>query len=200
MRRPLVTVLLLLSFALRAVPVSAAPLDAPLDASAYSVRVLDLTNVERQKAGLAPLVMNAQLSTAAESYSKVLASSGCFDHTCGSVPNFADRATQAGYTGWNSLGENIAAGYATPEDVVSGWMQSPGHRANMLSSKFTEIGVGVVSGSGSYGTYWTQEFGSRPGAPTTAATSPAQAVESAQAADDTDTTPNTNTDTDTDTD
>ncbi|GAC1321713.1 MAG: hypothetical protein NVSMB2_18670 [Chloroflexota bacterium] len=157
MRRSFVTAFFTVLVAVRVAPVSA----APLEASAYTVRVLDLTNAERQKAGLAPLALNHQLVDAAQSYSQVLAASDCFDHTCGPVPDFTDRAAQAGYTAWNSLGENIAAGYATPDDVVSGWMKSPAHRANILSSKFTEMGVGLVTGGGAYGTYWAQEFGAR---------------------------------------
>jgi uncharacterized protein YkwD len=126
-------------------------------------RVLDLTNAERQQAGLGPLALSPQLNDAAQGYSRVLASGACFEHTCGPVPKFEDRAGQAGYKGWNALGENIAAGYPTPEAVVAGWMASAGHRANILSPKFTEMGIGMVSG-GPYGMYWTQEFGSRPGA------------------------------------
>ena len=137
---------------------------APQDGVGFAARVLDLTNAERQKAGLAPLAANAQLANAAQAYSEVLASTGCFEHTCGPVPDFAERDVQAGYTGWTAIGENIAAGYPSPEAVVAGWMASPGHRANILSPRFTELGVGVVTGGGKLGTYWTQEFGTRPGA------------------------------------
>jgi len=125
-------------------------------------RVLELTNAQRHAAGLGMLKLSPQLNDAALSYSEVLASGSCFEHSCGAVPNFADRLGLAGYTGWASIAENIAAGYPTPEAVVAGWMDSPGHRRNILSPDYNEIGVGVVSG-GSYGTYWTQEFGSRPG-------------------------------------
>jgi uncharacterized protein YkwD len=125
-------------------------------------RVLELTNGARQAAGLAALVFSPNLSDAAESYSQVLAGGTCFEHTCGGVPNFADRLRQAGYTGWSTIAENIAAGYPTPDAVVAGWMASPGHRANILSAEYHEVGVGVVSG-GPYGTYWTQEFGTRAG-------------------------------------
>ena len=133
----------------------------PADNNDFVRRVLELTNAERQNAGLAPLELSPALENAAQSYSVVLASSGCFDHTCGPVPSFADRDGQAGYTDWTDIGENIAAGFATPEAVVESWMASPGHRANILSSQFTEIGVGVTSGGGMYGTYWAQEFGTR---------------------------------------
>jgi uncharacterized protein YkwD len=138
-------------------PAAAAPNDIN-----FAARVLDLTNVERQKAGLPPLIMNPQLTDAAQTYSQVLASSGCFEHTCGAVPNFADRATQAGYAGWNALGENIGAGYPSADAVVAGWMGSDGHRANILSPNFTEMGIGFVAGGGAFGTYWAQEFGTRP--------------------------------------
>lgn len=131
------------------------------DQTAFAVRVVDLTNTERQKAGLAPLTLSDQLQASAAAYSQVLAESGCFAHTCGPVPNFAERDARAGYTGWTNVGENIAAGYSSPEDVVAGWMASPGHRANILSPDYTEIGIGVASGSGAMGTYWAEEFGAR---------------------------------------
>ena len=160
MRWALVTISFLGVCVLHTPHVLAAPQDQPVVVS----RVLDLTNIERQKAGLGPLALSTQLNDAAQGYSQVLASGACFEHTCGPVPRFENRVGQAGYNGWNALGENIAAGYPTPEAVVAGWMSSPGHRANMLSPNFTEMGIGLVSG-GKYGAYWTQEFGRRPGVP-----------------------------------
>jgi uncharacterized protein YkwD len=162
---------------------------APQDEAGFTTRVVELTNTERQKAGLAPLAANAQLANAAQTYSAVLASTGCFEHTCGPVPNFADRDAQAGYTGWTAIGENIAAGYPSPESVVAGWMASPGHRANILSPNFTEMGVGVVTGAGQLGTYWTEEFGTRPdagvdGAPQLMASDDAAAPDDGSADDD----------------
>jgi uncharacterized protein YkwD len=138
---------------------AAAPEDEPPEIAS---RVFDLTNVEREKAGLAPLVFSPELEQSAQSYSQLLASSGCFDHTCGPVPNFIDRDGFAGYTGWTALGENLAAGYATPEEVVAGWMGSPGHRDNILSPLYTEVGIGWAKGSGRFKWYWAQEFGARP--------------------------------------
>ena len=105
--------------------------------------------------------LNASLADSAQGYSRVLASTGCFAHTCGPVPDFADRDENAGYDRWSSIGENLAAGYPTPEAVVAGWMASPGHRANILSPNFSEIGIGLADGLAPYGTYWTQEFGAR---------------------------------------
>ena len=77
----------------------------------------------------------------------------------------ADRALAAGYVpyGWGKayVGENIAAGLHTPADAVRGWLNSPTHRANLLRPEYREIGVGCAKG-GTYGTYWTQDFGSAP--------------------------------------
>jgi len=87
-------------------------------------RVLELTNAERQNAGLASLSLSPELEGAAQSYSDVLASSGCFDHTCGPVPNFADRDDQAGYTDWTDIGETSPL--ATPPQKRlwrAGWLR-----------------------------------------------------------------------------
>jgi uncharacterized protein YkwD len=154
----IVTVFVTTLFLLQVGLVSAAPSEA---ADGMVARVLDLTNAQRRQAGLGPLSLSSQLSDAAQKYSQVLATSGCFEHTCGPVPNFVDRIGQSGYGGWTSLGENIAAGYPTPEAVVGGWMASPGHRENILSPSYSEVGIGIVSGSGQLGTYWTEEFGTR---------------------------------------
>jgi uncharacterized protein YkwD len=159
MRWSIVTLFVTTLFLLQVGLVSAAPNDA---ADGMVARVLDLTNAQRRDAGLGPLSLSSQLSEAAQKYSQVLASSGCFEHTCGPVPNFVDRIGQSGYSGWTSLGENIAAGYPSPEAVVGGWMASPGHRENILSPSYSEVGIGMVSGSGQLGTYWTEEFGTRP--------------------------------------
>lgn len=145
----LLAVLLLL---VQAFPASAAEAEAR--------RVLDLTNAERTKAGLAPFALNPNLASAAQTYSDILASTGCFSHACGPVPDMAKRSEAAGYAGWRALGENIAAGQRTPDQVVAGWMNSPGHRANILNPAYTEIGIGHSLG-GSFGVYWSQSFGSR---------------------------------------
>jgi uncharacterized protein YkwD len=136
----------------------------PADQTGLVAQAVDLTNGERQKAGLSPLVVSAQLQRSAQTYSQILASGGCFEHSCGPVPNLADRDVQAGYLGWTWLGENLAAGYPTPQAVVAGWMASGAHRDNILSPNFSEIGIGVTSGAGQFGVYWAEEFGAR-GAP-----------------------------------
>jgi uncharacterized protein YkwD len=140
-------------------------LDVPDDApDSATARVLELTNAERAKDGLAPLTLNPQLSQAAQRYSEVLASGACFAHTCGPVADLIARDAQAGYAGWTTVGENIAGGYPTPEAVMAGWMASPAHRENILWPAYQEIGIGLANG-GQLGAYWTQEFGSRGDAP-----------------------------------
>lgn len=134
------------------------PVPTPAPTSAQ-VRVLQLVNGARSQAGLTPLVSNDALTSAAQSYAQLMASTNCFSHTCGSVPDFSQRITLAGYTNWRNLGENIAAGYPTPDEAFSGWMNSSGHRANILNPNFRDSGVGVANG-GQYGIYWVQDFGS----------------------------------------
>ena len=123
--------------------------------------VIALGNAERAKAGLAPLQRNTILVQAAQEYAGALAPGPCFAHTCGPVPALADRLARVGYTTWERIGENIAAGDLTAEAVMQGWMASPGHRANILKPEHQEIGVGVETGTGPYTIYWVQVFGAR---------------------------------------
>ena len=129
----------------------------------YASRVVDLVNQERAKVGCSPLAMNTALNNAALGHSEDMARNDFFSHTGsdGSLP--WDRMTRAGYQ-WSGAGENIAAGYVTPEDVMNGWMGSAGHRANILNCSFRDIGVGYTylandTGSVNYFHYWTQVFG-----------------------------------------
>ena len=125
-------------------------------------RVIDLINDQRAAMGLPALTTSPELDEAAQSYSQVLASMDCFDHTCGPVSDLGDRLAQSGYTDWQAIGENIAAGYGTPDAVVGGWMSSPAHRSNILSAQYADVGIGMATG-GQYGTYWTADFGARQG-------------------------------------
>jgi uncharacterized protein YkwD len=137
------------------------PPAAAADPPSIVGRVLNLTNVERRNAGLAALTVSPQLQAAAQAYSQVLASGQCFAHTCGPTPNLADRDAAVGYQDWTIIGENLAGGYPTPEAVMAGWMASPGHRDNILSASFTEVGIAVTTGGGRYRVYWAAEFGTR---------------------------------------
>jgi len=135
-------------------------LNGVAQADTRASRVIELTNEARMAAGLGRLVPSAELSQAAQAYAEVLAGGDCFGHTCGPQADLRSRVEQSGYTGWTRLGENIAAGQRSPEEVVDAWMASPGHRANMLNPAFGEIGVGVVS-RGRTRLYWVQIFGAR---------------------------------------
>ena len=132
-----------------------------LSDEAFTARVVELTNQERANAGFAPLRQSVDLDAAAQLYAEVLATGLCFAHTCSPVPDMVARNEQAGYTDWMALGENIAGGQRTPEQVVAEWMASPDHRVNILNPKYTEIGVGVATGNGFYRIYWAQNFGRR---------------------------------------
>ena len=129
---------------------------------------LKLVNQERTQRGLKSLTLNEQLDQAADQYSKAMAEQDFFDHTGKDGSSPGDRIAKTGYRA-NTWGENIAAGYNTPEAVVRGWMNSSGHRANILNPNFTEMGLGYKSlrndtGRVNYGNYWTQVFGASRGA------------------------------------
>lgn len=121
----------------------------------FEIEVIRLVNVERAKHGLKPLKENWELSRVARYKSNDMRDRGYFSHTSptyGSpfnmMKNFGIRYTAAG--------ENIARGQRTAAQVMNGWMNSPGHRRNILNPNFTEIGVGYAAGS--RGPYWTQMF------------------------------------------
>lgn len=131
----------------------------PQPVSTYEDQVIALVNQERARAGCAALTVNTVLMSAAEAHSLDMATRGYFDHTNpeGLLP--WDRARAAGYPS-SSVGENIAAGYTTPDSVMLGWMKSNGHRRNIQNCSYREIGVGYVKVNGSqWGSYWTQMFG-----------------------------------------
>ena len=131
----------------------------------FESRVLELVNAERSSAGLSALAFDVRLQAAAEAHSLDMAlHTDCFTHD--SCDGTAWVTRMRSYYPTGGIGENIAAGYLTPEAVVTGWMNSPGHKANILNSSFLGIGVGYVYEGGSrYGTYWTQDFGTLAAAP-----------------------------------
>ncbi len=134
----------------------------PMRSSAsYASQVIALVNVERAKVPVPALTPSPRLNRAAQRYAEVLAPGPCFAHTCGPVPNLSSRINAVGYTGWRAIGENIAAGQTSPQQVMADWMGSTGHRDNILNPAYQNIGVAVVSGSGQYGVYWVQDFGGR---------------------------------------
>lgn len=119
----------------------------------YEEEVVRLVNIERSEAGLSPLTMNWELSRVARYKSEDMRQRGYFSHTSPTYGSPFDMMRSFGIS-YRAAGENIAMGYSTPAAVVEGWMNSSGHRANILSAKYTEIGVGYVAS----GNYWTQMF------------------------------------------
>ncbi|MET7596849.1 CAP domain-containing protein [Streptomyces sp. NPDC005481] len=130
---------------------------SPAGLARTAAEVLALTNAERTSAGLRPLAADARLTEAAQAHSTDMAVRGFYSHTSPEGREPWDRAAAAG-SGHRSVGENIACGQRFPTEVVRGWMNSPGHRANILKPAFTHLGVGFAGG-GPAGTYWTQLFG-----------------------------------------
>ncbi len=125
----------------------------PTASSAYEQEVIRLVNVEREKAGLAPLTESAPLTRTARMKSQDMHDLSYFDHQSPTYGSPFDLMKSQGIR-YRTAGENIAMGYRTPEAVVSAWMNSSGHRANILNASYTSIGVGYVAS----GNYWTQHF------------------------------------------
>ncbi|MCT4563143.1 MAG: SafA/ExsA family spore coat assembly protein [Maledivibacter sp.] len=123
---------------------------------AIEKEVVRLTNIQRQNYGLPPLKHNWQLSRVARYKSDDMRNKGYFSHTSPTYGSPFKMITDFGIR-YSTAGENIAMGQRTAQDVVTGWMNSSGHRANILSKNFTEIGVGYSKNS-SGRTYWTQMF------------------------------------------
>ncbi|GAB2968854.1 hypothetical protein GCM10023080_034870 [Streptomyces pseudoechinosporeus] len=135
-------------------PTSPSTPKATPPASGATARIVQLVNAERSKAGCSPVTLNAVLTKAAQAHSKDMAAHRNMSHTGSDGSSPGDRITRAGYS-WSTYGENVAYGYATPEQVMAGWMSSPGHKANILNCAFKEIGVGLAQPD----SYWTQDFG-----------------------------------------
>lgn len=120
---------------------------------AYEQEVVRLVNAERASYGLPALSIRADLCQYARVKSQDMHDSGYFSHTSPNYGSPFDMMKSFGIT-YSHAGENIAMGYSTPEAVVSAWMNSEGHRANIFSASYTELGVGYVADGG----YWTQWF------------------------------------------
>ncbi|UIX35360.1 CAP domain-containing protein [Streptomyces sp. GQFP] len=133
---------------------SSAPITVTAEAAAEA-EVLKLVNEERAKVGCSAVAANSALRELAEALSDDMAARDFFDHTDPDGLSPWDRADKAGIT--NLGGENIARGQADAAAVMEAWMNSPGHKANILNCDFKTLGVGVHLGSG--GPWWTQDFG-----------------------------------------
>ncbi|MEU1085763.1 CAP domain-containing protein [Streptomyces sp. NPDC005892] len=136
---------------------AAAKTEAPEPAVDTSVQaaVLSLVNQERSKVGCSPLTLSSSLTSLAQRFSQDMAARDFFDHTDPDGDTPWDRAAAAGIS--NLGGENIARGQADAQAVMDSWMNSEGHRANILNCDYTTLGVGVYIADG--GPWWTQDFG-----------------------------------------
>jgi uncharacterized YkwD family protein/spore coat assembly protein SafA len=121
--------------------------------SAYEAEVVRLVNVARAQNGLAPLTTNWELSRVARYKSQDMVDKHYFSHTSPTYGTPFQMMKAFGLT-YRTAGENIAYGQRTPQEVVTAWMNSSGHRANILNASYTQIGVGYVAN----GNYWTQMF------------------------------------------
>lgn len=131
------------------------------DAEKFIGRVVELVNEERAGIGVEPITINLRLTAIADTYACQMITEGFFSHRDPRGEGPGERAIRGGYT-FLRLGENLAAGQTTPEQVMAEWMSSTaGHRENILSPEWSEIGVAVRMG-GEHGSYWVQEFGDPP--------------------------------------
>jgi uncharacterized protein YkwD len=121
--------------------------------SSYANQVLQLVNQERAKAGLSAFTTNSTLTAAANKRAQETKQS--FSHTRPNGTSFSTVFKEFGIS-YRTSGENIAYGQRSPEEVVNGWMNSPGHRANILNPSFNKIGIGVYESNGTI--YWSQLF------------------------------------------
>jgi uncharacterized YkwD family protein len=134
-------------------PVQEKPATPATSISAIEQQVLTLTNQERAKGGLKPLATDAPLMASARAKSTDMRSNNYFDHNSPTLGSPFDQMKARGIN-YRSAAENIAMGQRTPEEVVKGWMNSPGHRANIMNGNYTHIGIGYDA----QGHYWTQQF------------------------------------------
>ncbi len=125
-------------------------------AKGYEAQVADLVNRERAEYGLPALKYNSSLSKVAEAKAADMRDKGYFSHTSPTYGSPFDMMKSFGIS-YRAAGENIAKGYKTPSAVMNGWMGSEGHKANILNSSFTEIGIGYVTDNNGTA-YWVQMF------------------------------------------
>ncbi|MDQ2996685.1 MAG: CAP domain-containing protein, partial [Chloroflexota bacterium] len=129
----------------------------------FAAEVIGLVNKERAAVGCPTLLPNDILMQVAQAHSQDMADRDFFDHTGADGHSMTQRMRDAGYR-YARAAENLAAGVDSPAKVVALWMQSPGHRTNILNCQLRETGVGYVVDVHDpldYGVYWTQDFGTR---------------------------------------
>ena len=125
--------------------------------------MLAAVNAQRRKAGVPPLRMSLDLQQSAQAHAEDMLARGYFAHKSPSGTTVRERARKAGYA-WRAIGENIAEGQTSVQEVMTTWMDSPGHRQNILSPDFRDLGIGLVTGrtrDGEYRVIWVQNFGAK---------------------------------------
>lgn len=134
----------------------------PPDDLANEQSIADLINQERSSNGLPPLNLVSELTQAARRHSRDMADNNFTSHTGSDGSNAGQRMLEAGYN-WTTWGETIGWGFGgNPESMVDWWMNSPTHRAIILSTNYTDFGVGyALNGASDWGHYWTVNFGKR---------------------------------------
>lgn len=135
------------------------------DRGSVREEMLNRVNAVRKKARLKPLRLSSVLDRAAQRHAEDMLARGYFDHKSPSGATVRERSRAAGYN-WGAIGENIAFGQTSVGEVVETWMGSPGHRKNILSPNFSELGVGLALGKGPDGKHqvlWVQNFGASRG-------------------------------------
>jgi uncharacterized protein YkwD len=133
----------------------------PAQETARAAQVLELVNREREAASLSALSWDGRLAAAAQRHAEDMAARGVLSHTGSDGSTLADRARRTGY-GYRRVAENVAVGQESPQEVVSGWMDSPGHRRNILRPDIEELGFGYAEGrpaGDAPGRYWVIVLG-----------------------------------------
>jgi uncharacterized protein YkwD len=138
-------------------PPPAPPAPQPDKITTAEDEVTRLINIERGKVGCSPVRTDERLRTAARAHSADMAAQNYFDHKGRDGSSFVDRVARAGYPRNSAASENIAYGYRTAADVVKGWMNSDGHRRNILNCASKATGTGLAYRGNT--PYWTQNFG-----------------------------------------
>lgn len=129
---------------------------ADKDASEQAQAVLKIVNQERAKQGLKALILDKKLNNVAQLKAEDMKKNNYFDHNSPTLGSPFDLMRSQGVS-YRTAGENIAAGQQSAQAVMNSWMNSSGHRANILNANYTKLGVGFCTG-GRMGTYWVQEF------------------------------------------
>lgn len=132
------------------------PGPAPPPAANWQTELLNLVNNARRSAGLRTLTLESRLNTAAQLHSEDQARRQQMTHTGSDGSSVSTRVSRAGYR-WSAVAENVAAGYTSASSVHTGWMNSPGHRANIMNGRYVHMGVGLARANNGV-LYWTQVF------------------------------------------